>query len=1588
MIDAFEELYSRIVEEAMKDYMSRYKSDLLLFLNNKARKKSLMTNLKNNNYSALAIVDFFLPFLNNYKYMSKVDWLQLIYDYTLQLSYPRKIDYEIDETIQSLIVFYLNSLRLINKFIHENRLYNGFLNKYPLSLLTDEELKEASDEYYSFLDAYNNLYIYELMYMDMNLTGHNTLEHLVGVNHLAMFISRQLKSYGLAINLGTVAASSLAHDIGKYGVLDSDSKKVPYYHYYYTEEWYRKNNMPEIGHIASNHSTWDLELENLSLESLILIYCDFRVKNEFKNKKYQINIFPLRESYSIVLNKLDNLNKSKEQRYSKVYKKLKDFEDYMHFIGINTDPNININTYRETYHDVFMKNEQIVSSFKYLAIENNIYLMSQLTNSRSFNKLLESVRSEYNWRKLRMYLEVFSEYSTYLTKDQKLSLINFLMDLLFHKEEDIRKESSILIGLLISDYDEDLRKELPPSVSSSRDTNSSYMLFTQILNTILYPDHKYSNSSIDWQYNLKNLVKSLFINSDEASSIKYTDILSNFYIRNEGLDEKAQVYLAQTTKYIPYGILTSKQQEQIYSYIESLINSDSIEIRLTILDIIDEIYMNNLNNDTFNNILRKWLLDSSRTDEDSSIIYLKHKLGQKLDLDKSMVRNFELDSFKKENLSSIFLSNLKTATNWMDKKINIDILYDQVLLNPREIGLHTGMHFCNLLKVSAVEKVRNYAGHTLINIFPYLSIEEKNDIVIELLRALEMQNYQFTKYIPKYLGRAILNLEESELSEIIDDLEIKIKTSNIQTSFLILQLAGYSIEYFSYYNNNGKNSLKKTLNRLIGILLIGMASFKEDIKMEAFRILSTNIFNSRHMSLEDKYYIFNVIAKKTLTLLPKERSEGFSLLNRASSFNNIYRFIVDYEFKYSNIELDIKTKYAFFPGSFDPFTNGHKEIVKNIRDLGFKVYLAIDEFSWSKRTQAHNFRKDIVNMSLANEKDIFIFPSEIPINISNDKDLEILHSLFDSDPYIVIGVDVLLNASAYKDGNKITKFPHIVIDRPDDNIDKLKDKLDLLSNDTIFLDIDKSYRDVSSTKIRNRIDLDRDISDKIDPLAEEYIYEHGLYIKQPEYKLSIQSKTIEYNIYSKATITSDLYKELAYFLGRTIGSIQNLVEAKNSQILLLRNSLNGKLLGLSIFHKMNNIYFLDEFNSTEATEYLRTSIKGNTLVISFIYSPRNFNTLLNETLLYGIQEDFNYSIIKLDDSLDNEFPIKSIRSHGFLPIPNSSQASYIVDMSNPITFSENIEILLKPPFDKNPSIKKVIEENRIKLKNAITDIFPGELIVSISRDMIYSKMIEKICTFNRVKIVQDKERILGKNICIPFGNILNDNIVPNTVTKTLHTEKIFSKDLKTFTIENSPNYLSIANQTRVLRSFNRPVILVDDILHKGYRLESISPHLARENLDINCLIVGILSGKGLEIAKKHKLNIDAAYFIPNLKIWLNESSLVPFLGGDMVDMKRNNEMLLPSINFILPYANPRFIKGNREKIFYFSKVALENSISLFEAIEDIYQEDYMKSLLIRNLGEILTTPRLPDIYNIIDYSASIKPSEYLKEDLNKLYRIL
>lgn len=165
-----------------------------------------------------------------------------------------------------------------------------------LRLLSDVQIAAGhfNPEYTKMHKLIRNKYIYEFMRIGIDITPYNTLGHISGVHYVAMYMAYQLHQVGMPVDLGIISGAAAMHDIGKYGCRPFEEQRVPYLHYYYTNYCLSRNALPTIAHIAANHSTWDLELENLSVESLLLIYADFRVKSTRVKDKEVITSIPSR----------------------------------------------------------------------------------------------------------------------------------------------------------------------------------------------------------------------------------------------------------------------------------------------------------------------------------------------------------------------------------------------------------------------------------------------------------------------------------------------------------------------------------------------------------------------------------------------------------------------------------------------------------------------------------------------------------------------------------------------------------------------------------------------------------------------------------------------------------------------------------------------------------------------------------------------------------------------------------------------------------------------------------------------------------------------------------------------------------------------------------------------------------------------------------------------------------------------------------------------------------------------------------------------------------------------------------------------
>jgi len=1591
-----------------------------LFLN------QLSSMIEKKDYSCKAVYSLCQEILVELdKEHNPANWLYQVYQFALLQSFPEAVEVSfknISDNCRKTFLIYLEFLRIISEY-QKLSPDSTFYSKYPLNFLTSEEKSKLENpvEYKRFLKAFNDEYTYEMMKLSQEILEYNTLDHICGVNWIALFIGRQLYNLGLPIDLGRISGTAAGHDIGKYGCKNVEIERTPYLHYYYTDMWFKKHNIPYIGHIAVNHSVWDLELENLPLESLILIYSDFRVKNVNNGLKEEMRIFSLKDSFKIILSKLDNVDEQKRKRYCRVYAKLKDFEDYMINVGVNVNVENKGISYdkkdRKLYYSL-MHGEEVIQNIKYLSIEHNINLMHELRDESSLNSLLELARSEKDWNNLREYLQIFNEYSTYLTQKQKMITLKYLYEQLTHPEDEIRRRSAKLIGLLIATFDEDYRKEIPQDVSLKSPTVTSFNLLERYLDYFLRPDHKklalHRSRIIN---SIDNMISSFFSECRNNQINKYRKIILKHYKKDLYTDENIQLCLIKTARYLPISS-DEKSSKVLFDYILKMLEKENHNLRLTALEVVYDLISQLDKKSKFVNCLRKIFTCNISASILPAENYLNMKIVELLSLDEAIVKKY-IEFYRRdmEKIQYIFLSNLKTSTSGIIKKIQIELLLEHTLENKQE-EIYTALHFCNILKVSGIEDIRNLAGQTLVNLMSCLSFEQRNDIAIELLRALEMEDYQFTKYIPYYLGQLILYLPSNELEELIDDLIEKIKQSDPKLSSLLLRTIGIAIANYAQYRerfSEKEESHENRFNKMIGILLNGFVHYNLKVKQAAFRVIGREIFGSRHLSLEEKNHIFQLIAKKILTLLAPLNKEGLMFLINCTGLNYMYKFISDYNFFKGSISLEAPGKIAFFPGAFDPFSLSHKEIVKAIETLGFEIYLAVDEFSWSKRTQPHLFRKNIINISIADELNVYLYPEDLPVNITNPDNLKILRENFSfSEVYMVVGTDVILNASAYqknKGENSIHTFPHIVFDRmtshtADEKEKIIKEAIKEIRGKIIKLNLTSHYEEISSSQIRNNIDENRDIYKLIDPLAQKYIYENSLYQREPQYKSIIQTISIDVQIIED--ITPGLIQELCHKIFSQYN--QNEVSKKlvefthklNPRILLLRDIRHNRMiLGFSAFHWVRSSILFQEFKDNLISEYIRENAVGRTIVIDGIFTiskAKNRSELknleqviLSETLSFCIEKDYNYAVFR---NILNTYPLDSLNENlklmGFYELPFSDKDNpvSVVDMSKPCIVNLDTETIIKEPFDQNLNIKKSVITSRKKLLKSLTTFYPGNIVLPFNINIINQNIVKKICKINNVPTIPLTPRVLGKSMCVPFGKILHKLVVPNTVTKSLHTEKTFTPNMKSFKIDAFPNYMNLENQVKTIRSFDMPVILIDDYLHKGYRIRTLEPLFKKYDIKIKKMIVGALSGSGKEIATILNRDVDCAYFIPNLRLWFNESELFPFIGGDALKRKiRSQGNLVRSINLLLPYTFPSFIKNISGKTIYnFSEVCIENALTILEALENEYQAIQQRKLTLSNLGEVIIYPRYPDHGEDMDYNLNLSPSHYLRNDLELLRR--
>lgn len=1500
-------------------------------------------------------------------------WLAYAYDYARRLLYPEKTD---AEPFAPGAVFLLSVLQVL--FAAEAELLPHD-PAWTFDFLTDDELagSPSAPSYQRFLRLWKREFVYELMRLGLETTPYRTLEHIAGVHHIAVTAARALRKSGVAVDVALVSGAAAGHDLGKFGCRPGE--RVPYLHYFYTDQWFRRRRMTDIGHVAANHSVWDLEPDYLSVEALLLIYADFRVKQLHDAQGREITrISTLAQAFQVILDKLDDVDGEKQKRYTRVYARLEDFEQFMVSRGVDVTMSGGDTPPLPEKHTALMTDDEALRALTLRCVGHNMELMHRLTDQRSFARLLEEARGETDWRRLRAYLAVMESYSLYLHIPQKVQTLTFLYELLMHREGDIRRQAAALLGEIIAGFHAGYAKERPADIRPDPRAINDVDQWRLYLDKILYPDHKLMPQHRRWiGYTLKFAVGSLLSHCPGREERFLAPVFA-YYRRPEDLDDYTAFQLLDTAAALPDTAYTASRARQMTDFAAALSLRKDLTIRMAAVLLLDRLAR------LYPEDGRALEAVTAVPDGDSGTLrYLKQDVlsqGAPLLLPEDVV-------------SEIFLDNLKTATPWITKQGNLRLLTD-FARSGKSPALHIATHLSNLIKVSDRVTVRHSAGNALLALAPRLTADQRNEVAVELCRGLELGQQEFTKYIPDYLGRFALWLPPAELDEVLDDLRVNLSSSDSRVTASVLDTVGVIYEAYDAYRSRfpeTDDAYRRRRERLLGLLMRGLSGIDGATRQEALFVLGRRVFGSGELGRHEKRRAFMLTQRKLLSAQDEFPGEGLTFYYRAAMLGKLYRFITEERLFHKGFDFGAPRPVAFFPGTFDPFTLSHKGIVRAIRDQGFEVLLAIDEFSWSKKTQPYRLRRRIAAMAVADVFHVSIFPEDFPVNIANPENLHELRAAFPGRSVsIVVGSDVVLHASSYKKSvtpDSIHTFDHVVFRRTEPDAEPAD--YSCITGKVLELTLPPQLEEISSTRIREAVDANRDISNLIDPTVQEFIYRRGLYLREPQDKPVLRTEDLSFLPASPETAEKFLRTMLSV---PTAAALRTQIESRGDDVMVCRDT-DGTILGAASYACLDSARLFARLGDPALSGLVRQNAGGRTLLISGLFVPRGerqsdlCQLLITEVLTLALSREFTYALYLPLEGAVSGYGRQLLTLQGFVPAGDSTDA-LAVDMRCPIVLSRNVDTAVKAPFSSSPRVLAAIAAAHRRLQAALTKLQPGSLVLSLSAGVIYHRLLQRITGRNGVPAEPTTPRVLGPDICVPYGKILRGVAVPNTVTKTLRTDKVYEPDLSTYSIEAYPDYSPLPDQVRTIHAFARPVILVDDMLHDGKRIRRLAPLLAETNTPVDQVLVGYLTGMGRDLMEQLGYDVDAIYYLPNLRLRFVESTLYPFIGGDTV--RRSEALpggLQPAVNRILPYAAPEYTGMDDETAWELSLCCLENARDILLALETEFRSLYARNLTLSRLGEAVILPLCPDKGGCMTYDLSRAASTYLEGDIELLKRM-
>jgi nicotinic acid mononucleotide adenylyltransferase len=1443
--------------------------------------------------------------------------------------------------------------------------------------------------------------------------GLSIYDHVLGVTGLSLWIGRQLARV-VPVDLPLLHGAAIGHDVGKFGCIGDEVERIPRLHYYYTHTWYHDRDLLSLGHIATNHSCWDLEQVRLPIETLLLIYADFRVKEwPDASGRQRMQIISLHDAFAAIRDKLENLDHEKVKRYRGVFSKLRGIEEYLQFLGVELNPPgfpvdvppaprlpegldiVAVLAGAQRPDAVALASGRALATVRRLfATAHNLGVMERLRDLPALRALLEEARSFERWRDLRPYLAILSEYSPALSREQKTLALDFFIELLSHRDDDIRYHAANAIADLLSGEEEFWRKDLPSGIELVPERTSLDEL-ERVLGLLDRaggePDEDMGPSE-RVLYAIPIMVRRLLRDAGPELRERAWERLGRV-LAGRRSDGRALVglYVCETLE-VSLEWIPASAHDGLVAFAEAWMEHESESTRLMAWRLLLALVRQGRDRpqrmasiracvERLGEQLRRWNLVAE--------LFMLQELAVLAGLDELAERCRKERVGDRDPVREVFLRNLKSRVGWVEKKVSCDYLADTAELRREEnrdpgayFANEVAAHYANLLKVSRVEGARFHAGRCLLRVLPLLTVPQRNDLMVELLRSLELDVEAVTRYIPRFLGAVLASLPEQEFVEALDDIERNVRRGSESLQRLLLQTASWLMLSLEPARLEGP-----VLRRLTGMLLGALAESRGSTAVEGFAQIGMVLERLSRLPRRDpRLRMFLALAtKKVLALVTHRPSDRVRFFLIASALNHLERAFARVHPRLAFRENPL---VAFTPGTFDPFTEAHAAIVARTLESADEAMVQIDDYSWRKHALPRAQREELAWMALAAVPEAFLAPFRPPVNIASAAGLRILRRAFGARPLaLVVGSDVLAGASAYGNPESaIWDIQHTIVVREDATDKRWRERIGCFRRGVSVLTMPAWSRSVSSTSLREALDRHEELEHLCHPLVARTLVEGRLYVNYPAAKASVEPPETHLRVEHRAgTLPAGL--RLIASLGQK--SRPQKVRTRRTLHVLDATAAGGRPLAALRAHVFSAaaipVVVGERALLPAATQLVGEGALVEALALADVTDAAALHALLADSMAAWLHDGLLFTLVPLAGP-GGAMLREALRQHGACVGAGDGGeqgALAAIRLINPRVLVWDLEGLLHSPYAESPVVRRALTETRAALAAFFAALAPGTALLHVREEHWKRRVVEW---------AQERLREEGRArrwVVLGLGRQFSRDIVGDVPTVALDLERYLTWQGHDAGLQPQFGSPALAQQLAVARELGSSALLLAPLLERPEAVADVVAEAQPLGLRVRGVLVGVTNAATCAALELSGIPHRCGVIVPGWQGVLRESAVAPYLGGWSIVGRRPLELgsLLPSLNDCLPYHYPHDLGLDESAALDFSRLALASARRLLRALEEVFRAREGLLLSVRDLGAVVRTPRCPPLPEGFVPPRERLPSHAVADDLEALARM-